>query len=62
MNLRYPFSGFADADEFLDTHDVPRFLSYCDGDIEKLKLAVFFMMTAQGIPFVFYEMKRELWE
>ena len=39
---------------FLDTHDVPRFLSYCDGDRNRLQLAVLFMMTAQGIPSVFY--------
>ena len=54
MNLRYPSQVSQMQMNFLDTHDVPRFLSYCDGDIEKLKLAVFFMMTAQGIPSVFY--------
>ena len=39
---------------FLDTHDVGRFLSFCDGDRKKLKLAVAFMMCAPGIPSVFY--------
>lgn len=54
MNLRYPEQVTNMQMNFLDTHDVPRFLSYCNGDIERFKLAVFFMMTAQGIPSVFY--------
>lgn len=54
MNLRYPSVVSQMQMNFLDTHDVPRFLHYCEGDVRKLKLAVFFMMTAQGIPSVFY--------
>lgn len=54
MNLRYPEQVSHMQMNFLDTHDVPRFLSYCKGDIERLKLAAFFMMTAQGIPSIFY--------
>lgn len=54
MNLRYPYPVTLAQMNFLDTHDVPRFLSYCGGDMEKLKLAVFFMMTAPGIPSIFY--------
>lgn len=54
MNLRYPWEVSCVQMNFLDTHDVPRFLSYCDGDMEKLKLALFFMMVAVGIPSVFY--------
>ena len=54
MNLRYPEQVSHMQMNFLDTHDVPRFLSYCKGDIDRLKLAAFFMMTAQGIPSVFY--------
>lgn len=54
MNLRYPEMVAKAQMNFLDTHDVPRFLSYCEGDIRKLKLAVFYMMCAVGIPSVFY--------
>lgn len=54
MNLRYPEQVSNMQMNFLDTHDVPRFLSYCKGDMERLKLAVFFMITAKGIPSVFY--------
>lgn len=37
----------------LDSHDVPRFLYYCNGDIRRLKLAALFLMTYVGIPSVF---------
>ena len=39
---------------FLDTHDVGRFLSFCHGDERKLELALAFMMCAPGIPSIFY--------
>lgn len=39
---------------FLDTHDVPRFLSYCKQDKKKLVFAMAFMMTFAGIPSIFY--------
>lgn len=54
MNLRYPETVALAQMNFLDTHDVPRFLSYCEGDLTKFKLAVFYMMMAVGIPSVFY--------
>jgi len=38
----------------LDSHDVSRFLSLCDGDKRRLKLAVLFQMCFIGIPSVFY--------
>lgn len=38
----------------LDSHDVSRFLSLCDGDISRMKLAVLFQMTFVGMPCVFY--------
>ena len=47
MNLRYP-------EMVARAHDVSRFLSDCDGDLSKLKLAVLYMMCAIGIPSVFY--------
>ena len=37
----------------LDSHDVPRFLHFCGGDVRRLKLAALFMMTYVGIPSVF---------
>ena len=39
---------------FLDTHDIPRFLSYCGGDRRRMKLAYFYLFTGYGIPSVFY--------
>lgn len=39
---------------FLDTHDVPRFLSYCGNDIRRLKLAVLFTFMSQGVPSIYY--------
>ncbi|MCL2829015.1 MAG: glycoside hydrolase family 13 protein [Oscillospiraceae bacterium] len=38
----------------LDSHDVSRFLSLCNGDKRRLKLAVLFQMCFVGIPSVFY--------
>jgi len=38
---------------FLDNHDVPRFL-YADGDTQGLHLALLFLLTADGIPCVYY--------
>jgi len=52
MHYKKPIS-FAQMN-LLDSHDVPRFLSKCDGDLRKLKLAVFFQMTFVGIPSIFY--------
>ncbi len=38
----------------LDSHDVSRFLSMCDGNTEKYKLAILLMMTFVGMPTIFY--------
>lgn len=38
----------------IDSHDTSRFLYEADGDIEKLKLAVFFQITCIGIPMIYY--------
>jgi glycosidase len=54
MIRRYPMQVSLAQMNFLDTHDVGRFLSFCDEDMAKLKLAVAFMMCAPGIPSVFY--------
>ncbi|MGY6560893.1 MAG: alpha-amylase family glycosyl hydrolase [Luteibaculaceae bacterium] len=39
---------------FLDNHDVGRFLNTVGNDVEKLKLALTFMLTTRGIPSIFY--------
>ena len=54
MLFRYPFSVCLAQMNFLDTHDIPRFLSYCGGDKDSFRAAVFFLMTCVGIPSVFY--------
>ncbi|SDB29464.1 Glycosidase [Pseudobutyrivibrio sp. YE44] len=54
MLHRYPNQVTLAQMNFLDTHDVGRFLSFCKGDERKLKLALAFMMCAPGIPSVFY--------
>ena len=38
----------------LDSHDTPRFLYDCGGNLQKLKLAVAFTMTFPGCPAIFY--------
>ena len=38
----------------LDSHDVPRFLSKCQGDVRRLKLGILFQMMVPGIPSIFY--------
>lgn len=54
MNLRYP-KPIADAQlNLLDTHDVPRFLSLCKGDLEKWKKAFAFLMQSPGVPSMLY--------
>jgi len=39
---------------FLDNHDTPRFLTLCKGDLDKMKLALIFLMTYIGVPTIFY--------
>lgn len=39
---------------FVDSHDVARFLNRAGNDYQKLKLALAFLMTARGIPCVYY--------
>ncbi|MBR1392026.1 MAG: alpha-glycosidase [Lachnospiraceae bacterium] len=60
MLMRYAWRTDLCQMNFLDTHDVPRFLSYCDGDVKRLRLAVLYMMTAVGIPSVFYGDEMEI--
>lgn len=54
MVLRYKTPMAYAQMNLLDSHDVPRFLSRCGGDVRRLKLAFFFMMTFLGVPSIFY--------
>lgn len=54
MLMRYPTPMSQIQMNLLDSHDVPRFLTRCSGDINKLKLAMLFMITFVGIPSIFY--------
>lgn len=54
MLIRYPEQMLYAQLNVLDTHDVPRFLSLCNGNQEKFRLAVVFLFTFIGIPSVFY--------
>lgn len=54
MLMRYSWNTSLCQMNFLDTHDVARFLSYCEGDVRRLKMAFVYMMTSVGIPSVFY--------
>lgn len=54
MLMRYPADVALAQMNFLDSHDVPRFLSYCGGDRRKMELALFYLFMGVGIPSVFY--------
>lgn len=54
MLMRYPNKVSHVQMNFLDSHDVPRFLSYCNGDRKRMELAFFYLMMCVGIPSVFY--------
>lgn len=54
MIYRYPQQVSERQMNFLDSHDIPRFLSYCGGDRRKLRLACFYLIMGYGIPSVFY--------
>lgn len=54
MRLRYPTNIVNGQLNLLDSHDVPRFLSLCHGDIAKWKLACILLMLMPGVPSLFY--------
>ena len=54
MLMRYRVQTVPAQLNLLDSHDVSRFLSLCNGDTGKYKLAILFMMTFVGMPTVFY--------
>ena len=54
MLMRYRVQTVPAQLNLLDSHDVSRFLSLCNRDTTKYKLAILFMMTFMGMPTVFY--------
>ena len=54
MMLRYPTGILQGQLNLLDSHDVSRFLSHCQGDVRRLQLAEVFLFTSPGVPSVFY--------
>lgn len=44
----------------LDSHDIPRFLYYCGGNKDKLKLALLYLFTSVGVPSIFYGTEKEI--
>lgn len=54
MLMRYRVQTVPAQLNLLDSHDVSRFLSLCNGDTTNYKLAILFMMTFVGMPTVFY--------
>jgi glycosidase len=54
MRIRYRKSMTYGQLNLLDSHDVSRFLSLCEGDVARYKLAVLFQMAFIGAPSVFY--------
>lgn len=60
MLLRYPHTVSNVQMNFLDSHDVSRFLSACGGKRERLRLALFYLFMCVGIPSVFYGDERYL--
>ncbi len=54
MRMRYRKNLTYGQLNLLDSHDVPRFLSFCGEDERRYRLAVLFMLTFPGAPSVFY--------
>jgi len=54
MLMRYRLQMLPAQLNLLDSHDVSRFLSLCEGDTVSLRLATLFMMCFVGMPTVFY--------
>lgn len=54
MLMRYRMQTVPAQLNLLDSHDVGRFLTLCNGNIKRYKLAVLFMMTFVGMPTIFY--------
>lgn len=53
MRMRYKKNIAYAQMNLLDSHDTPRFMSACSGDVRRLKLAALFLMMGQGIPSIY---------
>lgn len=60
MTMRYPQPVSDVQMNLLDSHDVERFLYFCDGNLEKQKLAVALQMTLPGMPSIFAGSERAM--
>ena len=38
----------------IDSHDTKRFLTECDGNVDRMKLAIVFEFCYQGVPYIYY--------
>ena len=54
MRMRYKKNFLWGQLNLLDSHDVSRFLSLCEGDLRRYKLAVIFQMLYVGVPSIYY--------
>jgi glycosidase len=54
MNYRYPLNITLGQLNLLDSHDVARFLTLCQDNIAKWKLAALFLFLYPGVPCLFY--------
>lgn len=54
MVIRYKKNMLWGQLNLLDSHDVSRFLSVCNGNVDKWKLSVIFQMMFIGVPSIFY--------
>ncbi len=50
----YPEESNYAMQNLIDSHDTERYLTLCEGDVEKLKLTVFFQMAYLGAPMIYY--------
>lgn len=61
MRLRYPTNIVNGQLNLIDSHDVPRFLSLCRGNLERWKLACILLMLMPGVPSLFYGDELGIW-
>ena len=52
--MRCKKQGLAAQLNLLDSHDVSRFLTVCNGDRDRMELAIVFQMSFVGMPSIFY--------
>lgn len=59
--LRYRENALYAQLNLLDSHDVSRYLTLCEGNADKMELSVLLQMTFPGMPCVFYGDEKGLW-